>query len=366
MFDKATGRIIPVRNRILWRRDKPARTPCDDAIAAGLSVSLPTLALNTFQDLLTPDGQLSSGVPSSVTSQGLSFRNFSDGAQITLPMVQGAVAAIPAVGSPLAAAIGGLLTVVRVMDTSIQNREAMDSLTRRLYSICHRMANAPTARTKLEEANRWALIKTFDKGIPPHDQSAGGHDERTTDNANTHPWVLSGMQSTKLMHIQSTKTDYICQAMMMLEGRLPAVVTRLHAFLPGILSECRPDKAHIQKWYIDRGQYDFVIDNGTNVIRLTRESDIWSTIEAGTKIVMRVITTEVSRRLSARYQCYCGKWNEVKVDQVAELDALKGGFTITCQDGLMIIGKFLLRAAISNHSHQRKTSIEKTGGTITI
>ncbi|KIK14787.1 hypothetical protein PISMIDRAFT_116412 [Pisolithus microcarpus 441] len=101
---------------------------------------------------------------------------------------------------------------------------------------------------------------------------------------------------------------------------------RLHAFLPGILSECRPDKAHIQKWYINRGQYDFVIDNGTNMNRLTRESDIWSTIEPGTKIVMRVINTEVSTVLSTSYQCYCGKWNDVKVDRVAVVDALKDGF----------------------------------------
>ncbi|KAI6014248.1 hypothetical protein PISMIDRAFT_643701, partial [Pisolithus microcarpus 441] len=96
-----------------------------------------------------------------------------------------------------------------------------------------------------------------------------------------------------------------------------------------ILSKCRLDKAHIQQWYIDRGQYDFVIDDGTNMTQLMRESGIWSTIEPGTKIVMRVITTEVSRMLSARYQCYCGTWNEVKVDQATVVNALKDGFTIT-------------------------------------
>ncbi|KIK16579.1 hypothetical protein PISMIDRAFT_71548, partial [Pisolithus microcarpus 441] len=64
---------------------------------------------------------------------------------------------------------------------------------------------------------------------------------------------------------------------------------QLRDFLPGILSQCRPDRARIQWWYIDRDQYDFVIDDGTNVTQLTRESDVWSTIEAGTKIIMRVI-----------------------------------------------------------------------------
>ncbi|KAI5992243.1 hypothetical protein EDD15DRAFT_1045171 [Pisolithus albus] len=167
--------------------------------------------------------------------------------------------------------------------------------------------------------------------------------------------VLSQMQLTELMHIQLAKTDYIRQAMMTLEGRLPAAMAvscavvvdatgeqhrmlldqccsfdRLHASLPSILSRSRPDRAHIQQWYIDRGQYDFVIDDGTNVTQLTRESDIWSTIEAGTKIVMRVITTEVSSQFSPRYKCRCGKWKKVETKQLAVVDASKDGFTITC------------------------------------
>ncbi|KIK16574.1 hypothetical protein PISMIDRAFT_686193, partial [Pisolithus microcarpus 441] len=112
MFDKTIGGIIPVRIRIPWRRDKPTRMLRDGSMAAGLFVSLPTLALNTFQDLLARDQQLSTGVPPSTTSQGLSFRNISDTVQITLPVVQGTVAAVPAVGAPLAAAIGGLLAVL--------------------------------------------------------------------------------------------------------------------------------------------------------------------------------------------------------------------------------------------------------------
>ncbi|KAI5996542.1 hypothetical protein F5J12DRAFT_852938 [Pisolithus orientalis] len=108
-------------------------------------------------------------------------------------------------------------------------------------------------------------------------------------------------------------------------------VDRLLAFLPGILHQCRPDEAEIQQWYIDKGQYDIVIDDGTNVTQLTRESDVWSTIQPGTKIIMRIITVEVVRIFSARCRCRCGKWNDVEVDGATLMDALVHGCSITCR-----------------------------------
>ncbi|KAI6097742.1 hypothetical protein EDD16DRAFT_588516 [Pisolithus croceorrhizus] len=236
------------------------------------------------------------------------------------------------------------------MDASIQNHEALGSLTRRLYTLCCHIANAPTARTQ----NELRKMRTRLPGSARLTQDIAGCFSKINDSL-LEFMALSQMQLTELMHTQLTKSDYIWRAMVALQGRLPAIMTtrcmvvvdatgeehnmlfeqccsfdRLIAFLPGILSQCRPDKAHIQWWYIERGQYDFVIDNGTNMIQLTRESDIWSTIEPGTKIVMRVVTTEISRTFSASYQCHCGKWNEVKVDQGAVLDALQDGFIITC------------------------------------
>ncbi|KAI6022482.1 hypothetical protein BKA83DRAFT_4279319 [Pisolithus microcarpus] len=339
----------------------------DGSMAAGLFVSLPTLALNTFQDLLARDQQLSTGVPPSTTSQGLSFRNISDTVQITLPVVQGTVAAVPAVGAPLAAAIGGLLAVLKVIDTSIQNREALDNLTCQLYTLYRHLANAPIPRTPIEETNRRVLTKVLEDTTNELRKLRGrrsGSARLTQDIAGCsnkiNSYLLQSMvssqwQLTELMHTQLTKSDYIWQAMMMRGECLPAVMTvgcavvvdatgeehrmlldqccsfdRLMAFVPGILSKCRPDKAHIQQWYIDRGQFEFIIDDGTNMTQLTRESDIWSTIEPGTKIIMRVITTEVARRLSASYQCHCGKWNRVKINEVAVVNALKDGFTIIC------------------------------------
>ncbi|KAI5992427.1 hypothetical protein EDD15DRAFT_2197011 [Pisolithus albus] len=349
MFDKLMSRVIPVRIRIpAWGRDKSARTSHDYSVVVSP----------------TPDQPLSIDVASSGTSQVLSFRGISDAMQTTLPMVQAAVAAIPAVGTPLASAIGGLLAVLK---TSIQNRETLDSLTCQLHTLCCHLANAPIPRTPIEETNRRALTKVLEDTTNELGKMRGRGSwsarlaqdiagcSSKINNYLLQFMVSSQWQLTELMHIQLTKTDYIWQAMMAPEGGLPAVMTssyavvvdatgeehrmlldqccsfdRLVAFLPGILSKCRPDKAHIQQWYINTGQYDFVIDNGTNVTQLTRESDVWSTIEAGTKIIMRVITTEVSRGFSASYRCHCGTWNKVKVDWVVLVDALKEGFTITC------------------------------------
>ena len=80
---------------------------------------------------------------------------------------------------------------------------------------------------------------------------------------------------------------------------------QLDAMLPVMLSQCRPDEAEIQRWYIERKEYDFVVYNKTNsdVIWLTRESDIWSNMTSGARIVMRVITEE--EEVGRRFYCDC-------------------------------------------------------------
>ncbi|KAI6168837.1 hypothetical protein EDD17DRAFT_1523098 [Pisolithus thermaeus] len=365
MFDETIGKIIPFRIKILLGRDKPARTPRNYSVAAGLQdVSARIPSSNSFQVSTAPDQQRSVVVSSSRTSQVLSLHNISDTMQIALPMVQAAAAAIPVVGAPLASVIGELLAVIQVINTSTRNREALDGLTRRLYTLSCHIANAPTAQTPFEDRSRQVLIKALEDAtnqLRKAQSRIHGSIQLTQDingcvskiNDSIQEFMLSSQ--FQLLSIMQTNFDSISRFMVGKDERLPAGMTvscavvvdatgeehrmpldqccsfdRLIAFLPGILSQCRPDKADIQRWYIDRGQYDFVIDNGTNIAQLTRESDIWSTIEPGTKIVMRVITTEVSRTFSASYQCHCGKWNEVKVDQGAVLDVLKDGFIITC------------------------------------
>lgn len=344
MFDKKRGRVIPTRSRIPWRRDKSARTQHVDSIAAGLSVSAPVLNLNAFQDPPARGQQISTGVSSLGTSQVLSFAMLSDAAQSTLPVVQAGVAVIPVVGSQLAAVSGGILTIAQLMDRRTQNSEGLDNLARRLCTLACRIANAllPTTQNPFEEDNRRRFLNVLNEVAVK----------------------LREMRMCKLWSVRLSRDIAACDQIMdrafweytafSQMNHLPAVVTtacvvvvdatgeehnmllehcrsfeQLRGFLPGILEKCRPDKRHIQEWYIDRGQYDFVIDSGTNITQLTRESDDWSTLQKGTRIVLRAIITEVSRKFSPRYKCYCGKWIEVNVDECT-VYASEGGFTIIC------------------------------------
>lgn len=98
------------------------------------------------------------------------------------------------------------------------------------------------------------------------------------------------------------------------------------------LFRCRQDEAEIQRWYIEKKQYDFVIydRNDSDVIKLTRESDIWSNLEPGTRVVMRVVTeADISWNVTATYKCPCGTSNAVNVSIKDLKFAIDYGCTIT-------------------------------------
>ncbi|KAI5996665.1 hypothetical protein EDD15DRAFT_2194849 [Pisolithus albus] len=65
------------------------------------------------------------------------------------------------------------------------------------------------------------------------------------------------------------------------------------------------------------------------VNELTSGSDLWARVQAGTKIVMRVITEEVVTSFSERYQCPCGTWNDLKLSTTNILAVSKHGYYIT-------------------------------------
>ena len=91
------------------------------------------------------------------------------------------------------------------------------------------------------------------------------------------------------------------------------------------LFQSRPDEAEIQRRYIERKQYDFVVYNGTDpdAIKLTRENYIWSNMESGTRIIMRVVTEEVivHSTVTATYKCPCGRLNIINVD-LGDIDSI--------------------------------------------
>ncbi|KAG1830467.1 hypothetical protein EV424DRAFT_1376787 [Suillus variegatus] len=78
-----------------------------------------------------------------------------------------------------------------------------------------------------------------------------------------------------------------------------------------VLFERDAVEAQIQRRYIEEGKYDLCIDEGKQVTPLTSHN--WSSIEPGTKIVMRVtIQQEISSLSGVDYPChFCGAVNHL-------------------------------------------------------
>ena len=69
----------------------------------------------------------------------------------------------------------------------------------------------------------------------------------------------------------------------------------------------------VQRRYITSGKFDLCIDEGKRVKVLTSDSNVWQNIEAGTRIVMRVIFEQLAS-FSATYKCHlCGEPNNLKL-----------------------------------------------------
>ena len=60
---------------------------------------------------------------------------------------------------------------------------------------------------------------------------------------------------------------------------------------------------YVQRRYIELGNFDFCIDDGKRVAQVTSGSNEWPNIEAGTKVVMRVVFEQMTE-FSATYTCH--------------------------------------------------------------
>ncbi|KAG1778697.1 hypothetical protein EV702DRAFT_1094718 [Suillus placidus] len=83
-----------------------------------------------------------------------------------------------------------------------------------------------------------------------------------------------------------------------------------------VLFERDAIEAQIQRRYIEKGEYDLCIDKGTQVTPHTNHE--WSSIEPGTKIVMRATIKQWTRSGSdVDYKCrFCGAVNLLGVRSV--------------------------------------------------
>ncbi|KAG2153399.1 hypothetical protein DEU56DRAFT_907830 [Suillus clintonianus] len=108
----------------------------------------------------TDNLEVSTNVSFARHSKGVSLaREASDMAQVALPFVQAIAGAIPLVGAPMQAAIGGLMTSLQAID----NKSDLVSLTLRLNRLSLDLCNAPPARDPVERSRRDSFVRMLEE-----------------------------------------------------------------------------------------------------------------------------------------------------------------------------------------------------------
>ncbi|KAN0094807.1 hypothetical protein V8E55_003094 [Tylopilus felleus] len=350
----------------------PNRTPCDHSAVASKPM------IGAWSPVKSPSGPTRSATESNVIST--IGRNASDAAQTFLPPVQAVAGAVPCVGGIIKGVIGGLIGTLQLVDSYAKNKDDLQALGHRLHMLRQRIDNSPVARTQAEETMRWELLSVLETaktkleetgrrihGSPSVTRDIGGCIS-TVNSYLLDYMVWSQWQAQNdVFEIKTSAAQFYARQTRFIENfiatggmrQIPATISRGHAVLVDatgrehpmlldhcrylgqleamlnvILFQCRPDEAEIQRWYIERKQYDFVIYNRTNsdVIQLTRESDIWCKLQPGTRIVMRAITEEaVYFTYSTISTCLCGTRRPTQINIWDLMAASQRGCTVTCR-----------------------------------
>lgn len=368
LWVKDLGKVIPLRLR---RSTKKGCTQYSSTsrTTTGHEGDGSTTPVSTAGE---PDLEASIDV-SSGSSGGVSLaRGASDMAQAALPSVQAIASAIPLVGAPMQAAIGGLLSCLQAIDRHNQNKADLDSLILRLNRLSCNLCNAPPACNPVEQSRRDSLVRMLQDtsakvttlrerwlASTPVTQAIAGCFIEIDRYLAEYLWS-SLMQSQHDIHEelvilrrQREEDQKLLIAMQSLMNRTVALVgcvtlvdatghdhaipvnfctslQQLNKMLK-VLFECNSTEARIQKRYVEQGQYDCCIDDGKQVIRLTNHE--WSSIAAGTKIVMRVIfEQEMTLFSELEYIChFCGTVNHNAIESLMYPLKQRAGCSIDCR-----------------------------------
>ncbi|KAG1742477.1 hypothetical protein EDB19DRAFT_616516 [Suillus lakei] len=335
-----------------------------------------------------PGLEASANVSFATSSEGVSLvRKAYDMAQVALPLVQAVAGAIPLVGAPMQAAIGGLLIGLQAIDRHSQNKSDLDSLTLRLNRLCLDLCNAPQAWDPVEQLRRDSFVRmlkdTSARVTTLHErcfastsvtQAIAGCFIEIDRYLAEYLW-LSQIQSQRDTHEvlvilrreQEDRQKFLttiesivmrgqssvgpsashlggtvalgCITLVDATGHHHAISVncctsfqQLNDMLR-VLFQRDVIEAQIQRWYIETGQYDLCIDEGTQVTPLT--SCGWSSIEPGTKIVMRVIIEQQEPSSSeVDYQChFCGAVNHLGAQAACSINCrvCNRRFQISCE-----------------------------------
>ncbi|KAG1758306.1 hypothetical protein EDD22DRAFT_972246 [Suillus occidentalis] len=348
------------------------------SIPANISNPVSALIPSSISSLVPPVSAIrQSGLETSIDpSSARSFggvslaREASDMAQVALPFVQAITGAIPLVGAPMQAAISGLLTGLQAIDRRSQNKSDLDALTSRLNRLCLNLCNAPPARDPAEQYRRDSFVRML-QGTSA--RVATLHERCLASTPVTQAIAGCFMDIDRyladyLWSIQIQSQHDIQEKFMILQRQIEdqnkllitnqSLMIRLQSFMgpsasPGVVAfgcvtlvdatshhhdipvnfctsyqqlndmlrvlfqhESDVIDARIQRRYIEKGEYDLCIDEGMQVTLLT--SYEWSSIEAGTKIVMRVtIEQQITPFSQIDYIChFCGAVNRLGVRSV--------------------------------------------------
>ncbi|OJA13351.1 hypothetical protein AZE42_04513 [Rhizopogon vesiculosus] len=346
------GKVIPIRLR---RSTKNGGVPSnsavnyhdsDNSIPAGIPSALPSPVLASDS---SPGHAVSARRESGLQ---VSTRGASDAVQLSLSVLQAIAGPIPLAGGPMQAAIKGLLATLQAIDTHAQNKMAITSLKTRLYRLYRHLCNAPTAQDPLEQLRRDDLISvlqvTSNQLTKLHKRFLG-YQSVTQAIAGCSGELDQYLQEYSLS-VQMEMRDILVQQFRGPTAMQPETFTsgyftlvdatgrerhisvdfgtsyqQLNKLLE-VLFVSDTMEAHIQRQYMGQGLYDLCIDKETQVTTLTSQHEQWPRIEAGMKIVMRVIVEVPLPSPSARFQCHsCGASNY-------SMKGMGKGWTVYCRE----------------------------------
>ncbi|KAG1729480.1 uncharacterized protein EDB91DRAFT_809636 [Suillus paluster] len=349
---KDLGNVISVRRS--RRPTKNRRTQCsstatdyegDDSVLLDSPLHLDCASRE-------PGFQVSTNVSSTRYSQGVSLtREASDMAQLALPLVQAVAGAIPLVGAPMQAAIGGLLTSLQAIDRHGQNNADINSLTLRLHRLSCHLCNAPPTRDPLEQSRRDSLIRVLEAAsaqltklhkrrrlayasVTQTITGCSGEIDRylveclwsfqmqsQNDIHEMRDLIIRGQSAVGPTAMKLSGTIVLgCVTLVDATGHEHAISVnfctsfqQLNKVLEALF-ERDSIEAQIQKQYMKEGQYDLCIDKGT-------------------QIVMRVIIEQRVGSSRVSYRChFCGAWNRLPTGSISHSLRRQPGCSINCRE----------------------------------
>ncbi|KAG2339050.1 hypothetical protein BDR05DRAFT_1003727 [Suillus weaverae] len=337
-------------------------------------------------------------------------REASDMAQLALPLVQAVASAIPLVGGPVQAAIGGLLTGLQAIDRRNQNKADLNSLILRLDRLSRELCNALPASDPVEQSRRDSFVRMLQGtsaqvtalrerclASAPITQAIAGcfvdidryladylwssqmqsqRDiremlvilQREQKDRQSFFMTIEGLVTRAQSSVGPTATQLIgtatrgCVTLVDATGHEhPIAVDFCTSFeqfneMLKVLFKCNSIEAQIQRRYMESEQYDLCIDESTQVTRLT--SNEWSRLEVGTKVVMRIIIQErMTSSSGVSYKCPCGAVNTLGAGSIMYSLERQAGSSIDCR-------KCKRRFQISRVSSREKQSTSTRSSSI--